>query len=175
MGEEPEKASGPLAGIRIIEMAGLGPVPLAGFLLAELGADIVRIERLTSAGSLLNLPPHLDNDRLGRAIVKVDLKSKRGVAFVLDLCRKADILLEGFRPGVMERLGLGPQSCHKANPGLIYGRMTGFGQDGPLAERAGHDLTYLALTGLLDAIGPKAANRCRRSILSPTMAAERCF
>lgn len=135
-------------------MAGLGPVPLAGFLLSRLGADVIRIERQQTAGSFLSLPVDLDIDRIDRAIVKVDLKTDEGRNFMLDLCRGADVLLEGFRPGVMERLGLGPDACQSANPGLVYGRMTGFGQEGPLADRAGHDLTYLALTGVLGAIGP---------------------
>lgn len=147
--------SGPLAGIRIIEMAGLGPVPLAGLILSELGAEVVRVERLKSAGAFLSLPAEHDVDRLGRAIVKVDLKSPDGIEFMLALCRGADALLEGFRPGVMERLGLGPDVCMAVNPRLIFGRMTGFGQYGPLADRAGHDLTYLALSGVLSAIGPK--------------------
>ena len=145
--------SGPLAGVRIVEMAGLGPVPLAGYLLSRLGAEIIRIERNGSDAPFLTLPDKVDIDRLGRAVVAVDLKSDDGKGFLLDLCRKADVLLEGFRPGVMERLGLGPDMCHAVNPGLIYGRMTGFGQNGPLAQRAGHDLTYLAMTGVLGAIG----------------------
>ena len=147
--------SGPLAGTRIIEMAGLGPVPLAGLMLAELGADVIRIERIKSARPFLAVPPEFDLDRHGRTIVKTDLKDPDGIALVLDLCRKADVLLEGFRPGVMERLGLGPDDCHGVNPMLVYGRMTGFGQAGPLANRAGHDLTYLALSGVLHAIGPE--------------------
>ncbi len=147
--------TGPLAGIKVIEMAGLGPVPLAGLILCELGADVVRVERKGSRGSFLSLPPEADVDRLGRAIVKVDLKSAEGIGFMLDLCRNADVLMEGFRPGVMERLGLGPQDCQAVNAGLVYGRMTGFGQEGPLADSAGHDLTYLALSGVLSAIGPK--------------------
>ena len=150
-----EQKSGPLAGTRIIEMAGLGPVPLAGLILSELGADVIRIERKGSRGSFLSLPRDADIDKLGRSIVKVDLKSADGIGFMLDLCRKADVLMEGFRPGVMERLGLGPDNCKAVNAGLIYGRMTGFGQEGPLADRAGHDLTYLALSGVLSAIGPK--------------------
>ncbi|MEX0346188.1 MAG: CaiB/BaiF CoA transferase family protein [Rhizobiaceae bacterium] len=149
------RKSGPLAGLRIIEMAGLGPVPLAGLFLSELGADVVRIDRIKSASSFLRLPAEADIDRLGRPGVKVDLKSDQGKGFLLELCANADVLLEGFRPGVMERLGLGPEECLGANPGLVYGRMTGFGQDGPLADRAGHDLTYLSLSGVLSAIGPE--------------------
>lgn len=151
---EQKKKTGPLSGVRVIEMAGLGPVPLAGLILSELGAEVLRIERLKPAGAFLSLPREVDVDRMGRSIVRVDLKSAEGIDFVLTLCGGADILLEGFRPGVMERLGLGPDVCQSANQGLVYGRMTGFGQDGPLADRAGHDLTYLALTGVLGAIGP---------------------
>jgi alpha-methylacyl-CoA racemase len=145
---------GPLAGLKIIEMAGIGPVPLAGLILAEMGASVFRIERYGSAGNFLALPPQYDVDRHGRFVLQVDLKRPEGVALLTRLIAGADILIEGFRPGVMERLGLGPDDALKANPKLIYGRMTGFGQDGPLAERAGHDLTYLALSGLLHAIGP---------------------
>jgi len=146
---------GPLSGLTVIEMAGLGPVPLAGLILAELGARVVRVERLAKAQAFLNLPPQFDLDRHGREILRIDLKHPEGTGLLLDLIGKADILLEGFRPGVMERLGLGPDAALARNPGLVYGRMTGFGQDGPLADRAGHDLTYLALTGVLSAIGPK--------------------
>ncbi|MEZ5812700.1 MAG: CaiB/BaiF CoA-transferase family protein [Rhizobiaceae bacterium] len=154
MSNSQEPKTGPLAGIRVIEMAGIGPVPLAGLILGELGAEVVRIDRLKAPASFLPLPPEADLDRMGRSIVRVDLKAEKGTAFMLDLCRGGDILLEGFRPGVMERLGLGPDACHAVNPGLVYGRMTGFGQDGPLAQRAGHDLTYLALSGVLSTIGP---------------------
>lgn len=147
------KKSGPLAGFTIIEMAGIGPVPLAGLILSEMGARVVRVERLAREQAFLNLPPEFDLDRHGREILRVDLKRPEGTALMLRLVTKADALLEGFRPGVMERLGLGPDATAAVNPGLVYGRMTGFGQDGPLAPRAGHDLTYLALTGALHAIG----------------------
>lgn len=147
--------SGPLAGFTIIEMAGLGPVPLAGLILSELGARVVRIERLGSGRAFLDLPPALDLDRHGREILRIDLKSPEGASLVMRLIAQADALLEGFRPGVMERLGLGPEAVHEVNPRLVYGRMTGFGQDGPLAQKAGHDLTYLALSGALGAIGTK--------------------
>lgn len=150
-----QEKGGPLAGLTVIEMAGLGPVPLAGLILAELGARVVRVERLAREQAFLNLPPAFDLDRHGREVLRVDLKRPEGTALMLRLIGRADILLEGFRPGVMERLGLGPDAALKRNPGLVYGRMTGFGQDGPLADRAGHDLTYLALTGILSAIGPK--------------------
>ena len=146
---------GPLAGLTIIEMAGIGPVPLAGLILAELGARVVRVERLAKEQAFLNLPPELDLNCHGREVLRVDLKRPEGTALLLRLVEKADILLEGFRPGVMERLGLGPDVALARNPGLVYGRMTGFGQDGPLSQRAGHDLTYLALTGVLSAIGEK--------------------
>lgn len=151
MGEE--RRAGPLAGLTIIEMAGLGPVPLAGLMLAELGARVVRVERKAKARSFLHVPPEFDLDRHGRDIVKVDLKDPRGTALVLDLIAGADVVIEGFRPGVMERLGLGPDVCMKRNPKLIFARQTGFGQEGPLAERAGHDITYLAYSGALHAIG----------------------
>lgn len=153
--EKPTGKSGPLAGFTIIEMAGLGPVPLAGLILSELGARVVRIERLGSGRAFLDLPPALDLDRHGREILRIDLKSSEGASLVMRLIAQADALLEGFRPGVMERLGLGPEAVHEVNPRLVYGRMTGFGQDGPLAQKAGHDLTYLALSGALGAIGTK--------------------
>jgi len=155
MSEGVAAGTGPLAGLTVVEMAGLGPVPLAGLILSELGARVVRVERLAREQAFLNLPPQFDLDRHGREILRVDLKRPEGPALLLDLIAKADILLEGFRPGVMERLGLGPDIALERNPGLVYGRMTGFGQDGPLANRAGHDMTYLALTGVLSAIGPR--------------------
>jgi alpha-methylacyl-CoA racemase len=150
-----EERKGPLAGLKVIEMAGLGPVPLAALILSEMGASVLRVDRLKAAPSVLNLPPELDLDRHGRETLRVDLKAPDGIALMRDLAAGADVLIEGFRPGVMERLSLGPDDLLSVNPGLIYGRMTGFGQDGPLAERAGHDLTYLAMTGMLHAIGSK--------------------
>ncbi|MCV3241811.1 CaiB/BaiF CoA transferase family protein [Mesorhizobium sp. ZC-5] len=155
MNKQPAQKPGPLAGLKIIEMAGLGPVPLAGLMLSELGADVVRIERKESGKPFLVVPPDYDLDRHGRDVVKVHLKRPEGIELMLDLIEKADLLVEGFRPGVMERLGLGPAEAMARNPRLIYGRMTGFGQDGPLSARAGHDLTYLAYSGVLHAIGPK--------------------
>jgi len=146
--------AGPLAGLTVIEMAGLGPVPLAGLMLSEMGAEVLRIERAGSSPSLLALPEEYDLDRHGRSILRVDLKRKQGADLLLGLADKADMLIEGYRPGVMERLGLGPDVVLARNPALIYGRMTGFGQDGPLAGRAGHDITYLAYSGILHAIGP---------------------
>ncbi|RST86081.1 CoA transferase [Aquibium carbonis] len=153
MGEE--KRTGPLAGLKVIEMAGLGPVPLAALILAEMGATVLRVDRLKAGASFLNLPPEFDLDRHGRETLRLDLKAPDGLALMRDLAAGADVLIEGFRPGVMERLSLGPDDLLAVNPGLIFGRMTGFGQEGPLAERAGHDLTYLALSGMLHAIGPK--------------------
>jgi alpha-methylacyl-CoA racemase len=150
-----EARSGPLAGLKVIEMAGLGPVPLAGLMLAEMGAEVLRVERLGGTRDFLNLPKQYDLDRHGRRIVKIDLKRPEGVALLLDMAEKADVLIEGFRPGVMERFGLGPDEMHKRNPALIYGRMTGFGQEGPLSNRAGHDITYLAHSGVLHAIGER--------------------
>lgn len=147
--------TGPLSGFTIIEMAGLGPVPLAGLMLAEMGARVVRIERLAKDQAFLKVPAAFDLDRHGREIVKVDLKHADGRTLVLRMIEKADAIVEGFRPGTMERLGLGPDMAMARNPGIVYGRMTGFGQDGPLASKAGHDLTYLALSGVLHAIGPR--------------------
>jgi alpha-methylacyl-CoA racemase len=153
--EEATRKTGPLTGFTVIEMAGLGPVPHAGLMLAELGARVVRVERLAKEQAFLNLPPQYDLDRHGREIIRIDLKRAEGTALMMQLAAGADAILEGFRPGVMERLGLGPEPLLGSNPRLVYGRMTGFGQDGPLAARAGHDLTYLALSGVLHTIGPK--------------------
>ncbi len=140
---------GPLGGLRVLEFAGLGPLPHAGMVLADLGADVLRVDR---PGAPPAVPPG-PVDR-GRRSAALDLAAPEGVAAALDLAAAADVLVEGFRPGVMERLGLGPDACLARNPRLVYGRVTGWGQDGPLAPRAGHDLTYLALTGALAAIGP---------------------
>lgn len=145
--------TGPLAGSLVIEMAGLGPVPLAGLMLAEMGARVVRIERPRRHRDFLTLPPQANVDVHGRDLLTVDVKSEEGRTLLLDLIGQADVLMEGFRPGVMEKLGLGPDDCAARNERLVYARMTGFGQDGPLAHRAGHDLTYLAYTGVLHAIG----------------------
>jgi alpha-methylacyl-CoA racemase len=146
---------GPLVGLTVVEMAGLGPVPLAGLMLAEMGARVVRIERPSNDRVFMRVSPQYDLDRHGREILTVDLKRPEGAELVLRLLYQADVLIEGFRPGVMERLGLGPDVACSRNPALIYGRLTGYGQTGPLAERAGHDLTYLAYTGALNAIGHK--------------------
>ena len=142
--------SGPLEGIRVLEMAGIGPGPFCGMLLADMGADVVRIERNAEA-PLLN-GKHDVNGR-GKRSVQVDLKTPDGVAQVLALVEQADVLIEGFRPGVMERLGLDPDTCLARNPRLVFGRMTGWGQSGPMAHAAGHDLNYIALSGMLGAMG----------------------
>jgi alpha-methylacyl-CoA racemase len=145
---------GPLSGLRVIEMAAIGPVPFAGMLMADLGADVVRIDRLTASDLGVPVATRYDVNARGRRSVALDVKTEAGADAVRRLIDRADVLLEGFRPGVMERLGLGPQACLERNPRLVVGRMTGFGQTGPLAQAAGHDLNYIALTGALHAIGP---------------------
>ena len=145
------QTQGPLRGLRFIEMAGLGPVPFAAMVLADLGAEGLRID---SPRPGIEAPsPRVDTLRRGRRSVRVDIATPEGAALVRDLSREADLLLEGFRPGVMERRGLGPDDLRAVNPRLVYGRMTGWGQDGPLARRAGHDLTYVAIAGVLAHIG----------------------
>ncbi len=141
---------GPLHGISVIEVSGLGPTPFAAMLLADMGADVVRIERPNAKALLPQKPDFLNR---GRPVVTIDLKSETGVSAAIELIKNADLLIEGLRPGVMERLGLGPDTALKANPKLVYGRMTGWGQDGPLAQTAGHDINYIAITGALHAIG----------------------
>jgi alpha-methylacyl-CoA racemase len=145
--------TGPLAGIRVVELSGIGPGPHAAMLLADMGADVVRV----------NPPPHRSRQlqadgadwlQRGRRHIVADLKTDAGLRDVLALTDLADVLIEGFRPGVAERLGIGPQECGKRNPALIYARMTGWGQQGPLAKRAGHDINYISQTGMLHAIGP---------------------
>ena len=148
---------GPLQGLRIIELAGIGPCPMCAMLLAELGADVVRVDRLTDSGLGIGMAPEFHLLNRSRPSISVDLKHPDGVETVLRLAESADALIEGFRPGVAERLGLGPQHCAARNPRLVYGRVTGWGQEGPLATAAGHDLNYIALTGALDAIGRRGA------------------
>jgi alpha-methylacyl-CoA racemase len=144
---------GPLAGLRVVELAAIGPVPHAAMMLSDLGADVVRVERPSGPGVGL-----ADNNQLsallrGRRSVAADLKDSDGLALTLSLIDRADVVLEGMRPGVAERIGVGPDTCLTRNPGVIYGRMTGWGQTGPWASRVGHDINYLALTGTLAAIG----------------------
>jgi alpha-methylacyl-CoA racemase len=145
--------SGPLAGIRIIEIAGLGPAPFASMVLSDLGADIVRVDRAGSVRGGDPATPPVDLLNRGRRSVGIDLKSPDGLEVLLSLIEGADALVEGFRPGVTERLGFGPDVCLARNPRLVYGRMTGWGQEGPYADMAGHDINYIALSGTLHAIG----------------------
>jgi alpha-methylacyl-CoA racemase len=142
---------GPLDGVRVLELAGIGPGPFAAMLLGDLGADVVRVDR--PGGIAVAPDPRYDVTNRNKRSVVLDLKTPDGVARVLDLVERADILIEGYRPGVTERLGVGPAECHARNPRLVYGRMTGWGQDGPLAARAGHDIAYLAPTGVLGMTG----------------------
>ena len=141
---------GPLRGVKVVEMAGIGPISFAGMMLADLGADVTRIERPSAGGLAWGASPVLDR---GRSARQVDLKSPAGVEEVLGLVAAAEVLIEGFRPGVMERLGLGPDECLARNPALVYGRMTGWGQSGRYAHTAGHDITYLAISGALHMVG----------------------
>lgn len=141
---------GPLHGLRVIELAGLGPCPMAGMMLADMGAEVIRVERNTRRS-----PDQMgDISFRGKKSIALNLKTAAGVDALLKLTDGADALIEGFRPGATERLGIGPEDCCKRNPKLVYGRMTGWGQDGPLAQAAGHDLNYIALSGALHAIGP---------------------
>ncbi len=145
--------SGPLTGVRIVELAGVGPAPFAGMMLADAGADIIRLDRFDRATYPPQERPHVDLMNRGRRSVAVDLKHPGGVALTLRLVAQADGLMEGFRPGVAERLGLGPDVCLERNPRLVYGRMTGWGQTGPMAAAAGHDIDYISLAGALEPIG----------------------
>ncbi len=147
-------ASGPLVGYKVIELAGIGPNPMCAMLLADMGAEVVRVDRLVDAGLGIRMDPkHAFLDRSRRSIA-VDLKSPDGVELILKMVEQSDALIEGFRAGVTERLGLGPDECHERNPKLVYGRITGWGQDGPLAKVAGHDINYISLAGAAHAIGP---------------------
>lgn len=142
---------GVLSGYRVLELAGVGPCPMAGMLLADMGAEVICIDRSVEVDPMFAK----DMSRRGKKSVVLDLKSEEGRGIFLKLAASADVLIEGFRPGVMEKLGIGPEACLEVNPQLIYGRMTGWGQDGPLANNAGHDINYIALTGALHAIGRK--------------------
>jgi alpha-methylacyl-CoA racemase len=144
-----QRASGPLTGVRIVEFAGIGPGPFACMMLADMGAEVVTLDRVGARKNMKSVAGR------GRKVVELDLKDKATVAQVLDLLANADALIEGFRPGVMERLGLGPDVVQARNPRLVYGRMTGWGQEGPLAQAAGHDINYISVTGALAAIGTK--------------------
>ncbi|WP_286185281.1 CaiB/BaiF CoA-transferase family protein [Streptomyces sp. XY431] len=148
-------AGGPLAGVRVVELAGIGPGPFAAMLLGDLGADVVRVDR--PEPSPLGIEPAYDLANRNKRSVVVDLKDPEGPGRVLDLVDHADLLIEGYRPGVAERLGVGPEACLARNPALVYGRMTGWGQHGPLAARAGHDIGYTAVAGVLGLVAPTAA------------------
>ena len=146
---------GPLAGMKVVEIAGLGPAPMCAMLFADLGATVIRIERKEAVDLGLKRPRKYDLLLRSRPAIALDLKTRAGVDLALKLIDKADALIEGFRPGVMERLGLSPDVCFERNPRLVYGRVTGWGQSGPLAQAAGHDLNYVALTGAINAMGRK--------------------
>jgi len=145
--------SGPLSGVKVVEIAGIGPGPFCAMLLADMGADVLRVDRAQAVTGSFPDTPSLDIMNRGRRSIGVDLKQPEGVETVLKLVEQADALLEGFRPGVAERLGIGPDECHARNPRLVYGRMTGWGQDGPYAPTAGHDINYIALAGALEPLG----------------------
>jgi len=148
-----ENAQGPLAGIRIVELGGVGPAPFCCMLLADLGADIIRIDRPPGYDGGAPVEHRFNLLHRGRRSAALDLKKREATDAVLKLVRSADALIEGFRPGVAEKLGLGPDVCLAANPALVYGRMTGWGQDGPLAQAPGHDINYISLTGVLHSVG----------------------
>ncbi len=150
--------AGPLDGVRVVEIVGLGPGPFCGMLLADLGAEVIRVDRVDRGRMLAVADTRTDVLGRGRRSVAVDLRHPAGVEAVLGLVEDADMLFEGMRPGVAERLGIGPEDCLEINPALVYGRMTGWGQEGPLAARAGHDIDYIALSGMLAAIGPRGGD-----------------
>jgi len=154
---ERSTAQGPLSGLRVIELASLGPGPHAAMMLGDLGADVVRVEAPQSRGLQLGPPGSVDSTLRGRRTVTADLRTAEGLESALSLVDHADVLVEGMRPGVAERLGIGPEPCLRRNPRLVYGRITGWGQSGPLAGEVGHDLNYLGLSGALRAIGPADA------------------
>ncbi len=144
---------GPLAGLRVLELAGIGPGPHAAVVLADLGADVVRVDRPAGRTPQFVDPSNSGAGLRGRRSITVDLRTEKGREFVLDMAERADVLIEGLRPGVAERLGVGPDDCIGRNPGLVYGRVTGWGQEGPLAQEVGHDINYIGLTGALYAMG----------------------
>ncbi|MGF1618370.1 MAG: CaiB/BaiF CoA transferase family protein [Acidimicrobiia bacterium] len=145
---------GPLEGIIVVELAGLGPAPFCGMVLADFGADVIRVDRVGGGATPLPLEPRFDLHQRGKRSIGVDLKHPDGRKVVLELVSRSDALIEGFRPAVTEGLGIGPGECLAVNPGLVYGRMTGWGQEGPYAATAGHDIDYIAISGVLHAIGP---------------------
>ncbi len=147
---------GPLAGLRVLELGGIGPGPHACMIFADLGADVIRVERPTRTVG------ETDHMLRGRQVVVADLKNPADLARVRELADEADVFVEGYRPGVAERMGFGPDVCRMRNPRLIYGRMTGWGQDGVLSRTAGHDINYISLTGVLESIGRAGAGRSRR-------------
>src|SRR5215203_4856213 len=149
--------AGPLQGVRVIELAGIGPGPFAAMMLSDMGAEVVRVDRAQAVSGGDPAEPPVEVLNRGRRSIGIDLKNPDGVAAVLRLVESADVLLEGFRPGVTERLGIGPDDCLARNPRLVYGRITGWGQDGPFASSAGHDINYISLTGALHAVGPAEA------------------
>jgi alpha-methylacyl-CoA racemase len=144
---------GPLAGVKVIEIKGIGPGPFAGMLLADMGAEVIVVERSSKGSGTVALPAAMDCNSRGKKSIALNLKTAAGAETLLRLVETADMLFEGFRPGVAERLGFGPEQCHARNPRLVYGRITGWGQTGPLAKTAGHDINYISLTGSLAAIG----------------------
>jgi alpha-methylacyl-CoA racemase len=150
-------ASGPLAGVRVVEIAGIGPGPFCAMMLADMGAEVLRVDRPAPTDLGLPVEPRFSVLHRGRRSVALDLKQPAAIAAVKRLVARADALIEGFRPGVMERLGLGPDECLSANPRLVYGRMTGWGQEGPMAPAAGHDINYIALAGVLHSIGRRGS------------------
>ena len=165
---------GPLAGIKIVELAGIGPGPFAGMMLSDMGADIIRVDRAQQVNPSTFDKTNLEPLYRGRRSIGVDLKKREGVELVLRLVEGADALFEGFRPGVTERLGLGPEVCLDRNPSLVYGRMTGWGQDGPMAQAAGHDINYIALAGALAHFGRAGAKPVPPINLSATSVAAAC-
>jgi len=146
---------GPLTGYKVVEIAGIGPGPMCAMLLSDMGAEVLRVDRIGHTGLGMGIPIKFNLLNRGRRSVAIDLKKKEGVEIVLRLVKVADALIEGFRPGITERLGIGPDDCFAFNPKLVYGRMTGWGQEGPLAHTAGHDINYISLVGALHAIGRK--------------------
>jgi len=150
---EENDMGGPLTGFKVVEMAGIGPAPMCAMMLSDMGAEVIRVDRVQDAGLGIAMQPEFSFLTRGRPSIAMDLKNPEAIATLLELIAGADVVLEGFRPGVMERLGLGPEVCLERNPRLVYARVTGWGQQGPLSNSAGHDLNYIALSGALHAIG----------------------